>query len=119
MSEEIRQVTPEDDELDEEWLRETGEPEIRNVGACKGDWIGGWQVYVWAQEFFRQDPLGLELRGRMQRALEAVDGVTNVAEHDTESWSVSGTPSGEALMRAAAGIVDDLADRMRDAMRRL
>lgn len=118
MNDEIRQVTPEDDEIDEEWRRETDEPDVRGVSACQGDWIDGWQVGIHAQEFFRQDPLGLELRQRVQGALQAVGGVTGVEEHDNESWSVVGNPSGEALMRAAASVVDDLADRMREAMRR-
>jgi hypothetical protein len=115
MSDEIRRVTPEDDEIEEEWLRETGEPGVRGVGACKVE--EGWQVDIWAQEFFRQDLVGLELRQRVQSALEAVEGVADVAEHDNESWSVTGTPSGLALMRAAASVVDELADRMREAMR--
>jgi hypothetical protein len=47
------------------------------------------------------------------RALESVEGAASVAEHDNESWRVTGTPSGEALTRAAANVVDDLADGLR------
>ncbi len=32
-----------------------------------------------------------------------------------ETWEVNGTSSGEALCRAAASVVDELADRMRTA----
>jgi hypothetical protein len=71
-------------------------------------------VDIWAQEFFRQDPLGAELRQRVQAALRTVDGVTGVDEHDNESWQVTGDPSGEALTRAAARVVDDMADRLRE-----
>ena len=49
----------------------------------------------------------------MVSALAAVEGVTSVREWDNESWRVLGTPSGEALTRAAANVVDDLADRLR------
>lgn len=52
----------------------------------------------------------------MVSALQSVEGVIGVAEHDNESWDVYGTPSGEALTRAAANVVDGLADRMRQAL---
>ena len=74
-------------------------------------------IHVPVQEFFRQDALGIELRQRMQAALLAVEGVIDVREHDNESWFIEGRPSGEALTRAAANVVDELADRLRDAMR--
>ena len=112
MNDEVRRIEPDDEEIAEEWIRETDEPEIRGVGASYGD-EGGWIVDVWAQEFYRQDPLGVELRQSIQAALRAVHGVTDVYEHDNESWDVTGTPSGEALTRAAAHVVDELADRMR------
>lgn len=116
MTEEVQQVPPGDAEIAEVWNRLTAEPDIRGVESCRIDEIGAWVVSVWAQEFFRQDPLGVELRQRMESALQAVDGVTSVAEHDNESWNVRGSPSGEALTRAAAGVVDDLADRLREGM---
>ena len=49
-------------------------------------------------------------------AVEPVDGVTRVTEHDNESWDAWGAPSGEALTRAAAKAVDGLAGRLREAM---
>lgn len=110
----MRQIEPADAEITQEWVRLTDEPEIRGVGAYTADDIDGWVVAVWAQEFFRQDELGVELRQRMQRALRAVPGATGVYEHDNEQWDVTGTPSGEALTRAAASVVDDLADRLRE-----
>jgi hypothetical protein len=36
-----------------------------------------------------------------------------VWEDDREVWGVTGTVSGEALIRAAASVVDHLADRAR------
>lgn len=116
MIDEIRQVTPEDDEVSEEWGRETDE-QILGVSACRIDWLGVWHVFVAPQEFFRQDPLGLELRQRVQRAMQLVPGATGVAENDNETWHVTGSPSGEALVRAVASVLDDLAPRMREAMR--
>ena len=114
MSDAVEQIEPEDDTISEEWLRETDEPEIRGVGAHYED-EGGWMVDVFVQEFFRQDPLGAELRQRIRQALLAVEGVTAVNEHDNESWDVDGNPSGEALTRAAAHVVDDMADRLRQS----
>jgi hypothetical protein len=113
MTIEIRQVTPEDDEVSEEWGRETDE-QILGVSACRIDWLGVWHVVVAAQEFFRQDQLGLELRQRVQRAMELVPDVTGVTENDNETWHVTGSPFGEALVRAVASVLDDLAERMRD-----
>jgi hypothetical protein len=113
VSDEVRRIEPEDDEIAEEWVRLTDEPEIRGVEAYTTGEADDWVVAVWAQEFFRQDQLGVELRQRMQRALRAVPGATGVYEHDNEQWDVTGTPSGEALTRAAASVVDDLADRLR------
>ena len=124
MSDDIRQIQPEDPEILEEWLRETDEPEVRAVGACRVahwrdeavDWPGegdGWTVSVWAMEFVRSEPLESELRRRVLDALRGVSGVTQVAEHDREDWFLTGRTSGQALVVAAAQAVDELADRIR------
>jgi hypothetical protein len=114
MSEEVRQSTPPDEELSEYWERlPSSEQYLRGVEVAAGEEIDGWQVTIWAREHFRDDPLGLELQQRLERALRAVPGVTNVANGSWETWEVNGTASGEALCRAAADVVDELADRMR------
>ena len=106
-----------DDEVDgeEEWVRETDDEDVRGVDAVKledgVDWP--WQVIIAVAEFVREDPLEAELRREMDAALRAVPGVTDVAEEDREVWIVNGQPSGEALVRAAAGVVDRLAPRAR------
>ena len=117
MSEEVRQITPEDEELSECWERlPDGDTHLRGVEAYTGENLeGNWQVVICAQEYFRQDRLGLELRRRLQAAMRAVPGVTDAEEQDNETWWVSGSPSGEALCRAAANVLDELADRMRNA----
>jgi hypothetical protein len=113
VSEEAQQIpsASSQDGVEAAWSRLTDEPEVHAVEA----WLHGgygWVVTVWAQEFYRQDDLGDELRECVARALESVDGVTGVAEHDNESWRVMGTASGQALTCAAANVVDDLADRL-------
>jgi hypothetical protein len=124
MNDDIRRIQPEDREILEEWLRETDEPEVRAVGACRvANWqqevIGwpgdgdGWTIDVWAMEFVRSDPLETELRQRIANALRGVSGVTHVAEHDRESWFLTGTTSGETLISAAAQVIDELADQIR------
>ena len=113
MSDEIRQIQPQDPEIQEEWLRETGEPGIRGVNVCRVDEIGGWQVMVWVMEYVREDPLESELRERITTALRDVTGVTSAGEQDRETWFVTGAPSGKALVEAAARVVDDLAGRTR------
>lgn len=118
MTEEVQQVAlpTGDDSCDEAWERLTDEPSVRGVNSGRWADDGTWQVTIWAQEFFRGDPLGTELRERVVSALESVEGAISVTEHDNESWDVCGTPSGEALTRAAANVVDDLADRLRQAL---
>jgi hypothetical protein len=67
-------------------------------------------------EFLRDDPLDADFR-RMGAALRSVAGAESVWEEDREVWGVIGTPSGEALVRAAAGVVDRLAPRRELAAR--
>lgn len=111
MSDEIRQVLPPGD--GEAWERLTDDPDVRGVEVARVDEAGGWQVTVWVMEFLREDPLETEVRRRMAAALRAVGGVTSADEQDREIWLVTGTPSGEALARAAAQVVDEMADRAR------
>lgn len=114
MSDDIEQVEPADSEIQEEWLRRTDDPDWRAVSASRWDAIGGWQVSVSVMEFVRSDhPVEPELRERITSALQAVRGVTSAREQDTETWFVTGAPSGGALVEAAARVVDDLADRIR------
>ena len=114
MTEEVQQVAVPgwDTGVTEAWERLTEEPDIRGVAAYRGD-DGHWQVYIWAQEFFRSGPLGVELRQRRVGALGAVDGVTSVKEWDNDSWRVEGAPSGEELTWVATSVVDNMADRLR------
>ena len=117
MSDEVRQIDPAewDESLAEVWERETSEePYLLGVNAVTGH-RHGWQVNWAAGEYFREDSLGVELRQRFHTALRAVPGVTSVEELRWETWEVSGSPSGEALCRAAASVVDEFADRMRAA----
>jgi hypothetical protein len=101
-----------DEELAEEWIRETDEPEVRNVGANK--WLDGeWQVSIWAAEFVRQEPLQSRMKSMLTEALQAVAGVTSVWQEDREVWHVTGTPTGSELTGAAAAVVDSLEDDIR------
>jgi hypothetical protein len=111
VSDEVKHIEPEDSDITEEWVRLTDEPDVRGVGAIHTE--GGWVVDIFAQEFHQQGPQGVELRQRVREALLAVEGVTDVYEDDTEGWGVAGAPSGRALTRAVATVVDDLADRLR------
>ena len=113
MSDQVQRIQPDDPEVAEEWLRETDEPDLRAVGACKIGHIGGWHVSVWVMEFIRSDPLESELRQHITNALLGVSGVTSAEEEDREVWFVTGTPSGESLVEAAAQVVNELADQAR------
>lgn len=98
------------DDVDEAWEREVDD-EVRGVYA--GSQTGGWQVTVLVMEFVREEPLEGELRRRIGVALRSVEGVETAGEQDTEVWFVTGTPAGEALVRAVGEVVDDLADQTR------
>jgi hypothetical protein len=107
MADEIRRLLA--DELgegcEESWERVTDDPDIRcvTVGKITLGEFPYWSVGVAVAEFLRADPLESELRQQMAAALRAVDGAE----------SVTGAVSGGALVRAAAGVVDRLADRAR------
>jgi hypothetical protein len=115
VSDEIRRVP--DDEVDgeEAWYRLTTDPDVRGVEAVRhrASCTESWQVVPYVAEFLRVDPLEDELSAGMLAALRAVSGVTSLEEEDHEVWIVGGTPSGEALVRAAAGVVDSLAAQAR------
>jgi hypothetical protein len=118
MSEEIRRVPEYEsgDGVHEQWHRFTNDPDIKSISATwftHEDW-SGWQVTVAVAEFLRDDPLGRELRERMTSALSGIDGAEDAFQDDTEAWLVTGSPSGEGLVRAAAQVVDDLGDRARE-----
>ncbi len=68
---------------------------MRGVGAhrSKGE-DDVWRVEVWAAELVREE----------------------VAEEDRKVWCVYGEPTGEALVRAAAEVVDSLAAEIRDIL---
>lgn len=86
------------------------------LAAC---WVGAhhitlgdfpyWSVRVAVAALLRADPLEGELRQQMAAALGAVEGAGRVWEDDREVWGVTGGPSGEDLVRAAARVVDHLA----------
>ncbi|MGI5205653.1 hypothetical protein ACQEU6_29245 [Spirillospora sp. CA-108201] len=116
MSDDVQQVQPLDSATAEEWVRRTGEPDLRAVSASKLRAGPVWSVSAWVMEFVRTDPLESELRRRIEEALSAVSGVTGVEEEDREVWTVTGTPTGRALVEAVAQVVDDLADETREAL---
>jgi hypothetical protein len=104
-----------DEDSGESWERVTDDPDICGVDASMitVDEQPYWSVGVAVAEFLRDGPLETELWEQMTAALEAVDGVASVWEEDREVWGVTGAPSGEALVGAAAGVVDHLAARAR------
>lgn len=106
--------------VEERWTRRTREPDVRSVSTIKragAEWPWTkewpWSVYIAAAEFAREEPLEGDLRRAVTTGLQSVPGVTKVVQEDREKWIVGGTPSGEALVKAAAAAVDGLADRIR------
>jgi hypothetical protein len=117
VSDEIQQVPSAElrEDAGEGWERLVDDADIRGISAYRivlGE-QPYWSVEVSLAEFLREEPLESELRRQMATALEAVPGAEVVDEEDRESWFVSGSPSGEALVRAAGQVVDQLAARAR------
>jgi hypothetical protein len=115
VADEIRRIPAEelDGDTDEAWERLTDDSDFLGVEATKIAGMPRWHVFVAVAEFLGEDPLESELRRRMAIALRGVADVEDVAEEDPEVWIVTGSPSGDALIRAAAAVVDDLAVRAR------
>jgi hypothetical protein len=80
---------------------------------CRVDEIGGWQVIVSVLQYVSEDPFEYDLRERIAAALRDVSGVTSADEQDRETYFVTGTPSGKALIEAIARVVDNLDERTR------
>jgi hypothetical protein len=77
-----------------------------------------WNVRVAVGEFLRKDRLESELLKKMAAALQAVEGVEAVTQDHAEASYVAGALSGEALVRAAAQVVDRLACGCREPLSR-
>jgi hypothetical protein len=109
---EVVSVTPLDDAVAEEWVRETDEPDLRGVTAVRFQGRDRWQWQLTASIALLtlDEPQATELHEQIGSALRDVAGVVDVAQEDRETWVVSGTPSGEALVQAAALVVDAVAD---------
>jgi hypothetical protein len=111
VSDGIRQLSG--DEGEEVWERLSDDPPRLRID-CVGSPAEGWSVTVWVLEHLWEYPLGEEMGRRIESSLRAVDGVTGVYENSRVRWDVLGSAaSGRALTRAAAQVVDDLADEVR------
>jgi hypothetical protein len=96
----------------DEWTY-AGDDDVLGVSVTSGE-EGSFQVFVAAAEFVREEPLEGRLRAAVARELAAVEGVEEVFEEDREVWTVEGTPSGEALAKAVASVVNTLHQELQD-----
>lgn len=111
---EIRRVPDDEVDGDEEWVRVTDEGDIFGVDLVRrGSDPWPWTVFVSVMEFIREEPLEGQLERGLTEALSSVPGVNEVLRDDREVWIVSGSPSGPDLVRAAAAVVDSLAEQSR------
>lgn len=103
-----------DEHYDEGWERVTDESDLYGIDAAKLAGEPWWQVSVAAAEFVRGEPFAGEFRQRIAAALSGIAGVQSVDEEDREVWLVTGhPPSAEALIQVVAGVLDELASRIR------
>ncbi len=117
---EVRQITPEDGEILEEWIRVTAEKDVLGVNATRSAGKWNWTIFISAAEFVRGDPLAARLDRDITAALSQVKGVTAVAREDTEVWLVQGQgAAGADLVRACGEALDRLAPEIRDHLKKL
>lgn len=101
---------------EERWHREIVDPTLRDVHqvtAARGR--GGtdpWRVSIFVTQLFHETSFEEDLRGRVEAALLAVAGVTEVEDTDV-SWLVDGKALGSALVESVASVVDELAGEIR------
>ncbi len=117
---EVRKITPEDNEVAEEWERVTSEPDVHGVSAGRlkrTKW--NWQIFINSAEFVRGDPLASRLDADVTAALKKVKGVSAVVREDTEVWLLQGDASGEEIVRACAKALDTLAPEIRKHLEHL
>src|ERR1043166_2765715 len=89
---EVTQLTPEDAELLEEWIRVTDERDLFGVCATRsrdGEWP--WRVSIFAAEFIRKEPLQSQLCDAITRALSGTPGASRAVQEDREVWLVQGS----------------------------
>jgi len=115
---EVRQITPADSEVLEEWVRVTTEEDVLGVDATRSEGKWAWTVFICAAEFVREDPLASRLVADITAALKKVKGVTAVVREDTEVWLVQGHPTGTDLVRACSHALDRLAPDLRKDIER-
>ncbi len=112
----VRRIEPLDEEVLEEWERVTDEKDILGVGAnlvAGQDWP--WSVFIHVAEFIRREPLWTQLSSAITDALNGAPGVLKAVQEDREKWVVRGQVGGDVLVRAAAAVVDRLAEVTRAA----
>jgi len=104
---EVRKITPED----------SGVLGVSAARLKRAKW--NWQISISAAEFVRKDPLASRLQNAVMSALKKVKGVKSVVREDTEVWLVEGEASGEELVRACSGAVDELDADIRSYLKSL
>ncbi|MDO8361976.1 MAG: hypothetical protein Q7V88_03700 [Actinomycetota bacterium] len=118
-----RAVRQDEPDAVETWVRDAGELPVAfseqlgdaemvlDIGVVRWETSGSWQwtIHSSAMEFVREDPLLSRVRRAMIDRVEALLGVIEVRDQDTETWIVDGAPSGSEVLVTAAEVIDDFA----------
>jgi hypothetical protein len=105
----VRERTPLDETVLEEWERVTTERDVSGVGVSKISETGySWQVFINVAEFIRKEPLQGQLFTAISQALLDVPGVTSAVQEDREVWLVKGSPTGEELVRHCSRALNNM-----------
>ncbi|MEM8594414.1 MAG: hypothetical protein AAGF06_06320 [Pseudomonadota bacterium] len=98
----VRQVTPEDEEISEEW--EVISTNADRWGVCATRMANedefAWNVTVSVVEFIRDEALEIQLHRAIKEAMSEVPGVKEVAEQDRGLWIIDGQPDGSLLVES-------------------
>ena len=109
---EIKQLSPVDDEIAEEWHRicESHLIDIHGVYAAK--WKEGeyrWELTFAAGEFIREEPFVQKLNEAVFSAISSVDGVKEAHAEDTEKYIIAGEIEGRDLINSVSLAIDEFA----------
>ena len=110
--------------LDEEgtrrWARYTTDSDVFGVeawsfGDVSPDWP--WGLAVSVVDVLSDDDLRVKVCDRLDEALLAVPGVTEIAMEDSSIWLIAGDIGGDAVVRAVSEVLNDLEDLLRDDLK--
>jgi hypothetical protein len=105
----VEKIEPADEEILEEWARilHKNHMQFHSVDAIRvADKAFPFYLSFGAGEFIREMPFVEALNEAIYDAIMSVSGVETAFHEDTETYVITGTPNGEALVYEVAKAID-------------